>query len=55
MLQHMHYFHTQAAPFSCLEHIINLMTQALLEQHSKSKYYDPALPDADLHVEHSVK
>ena len=29
--------------------------QALLKRHSKSKYYDPALPEAELHIDHSVK
>ncbi|OJT14236.1 hypothetical protein TRAPUB_9209 [Trametes pubescens] len=33
---------------SCLAHIINLATQALLDNYSKSWHYDPALPDADL-------
>jgi len=34
----------------CLAHIINLVTQALISTHSKSKHYDPAEPDADLTV-----
>ncbi|OJT08055.1 Zinc finger BED domain-containing protein RICESLEEPER 2 [Trametes pubescens] len=32
----------------CLAHIINLATQAFLDNYSKSRHYDPALPDADL-------
>ena len=30
---------------SCLAHIINLATQALLAAHSKSKHYDPTSPE----------
>ena len=32
----------------CLEHIINLATQALIKAYSKSQYYNPARPDDDL-------
>nr|VWO99711.1 Uncharacterized protein [Ganoderma boninense] len=39
----------------CLEHIINLATQALLAQHTKSKYYDPASLEDDLHIQHSAQ
>jgi hypothetical protein len=30
---------------SCLAHVINLATQALIKGHSKAKYYSPANPD----------
>ena len=30
---------------SCLAHVINLATQALIKGHSKAKYYNPATPD----------
>lgn len=32
---------------SCLAHIINLATQALIATHSKSNHYDPQKPDED--------
>ncbi|KAF8234577.1 hypothetical protein L208DRAFT_1218009, partial [Tricholoma matsutake] len=32
----------------CLAHIINLVMQALITTHSKSKHYNPANPDTDL-------
>ena len=30
---------------SCLAHVINLATQALIKGHSKAKYYSPTKPD----------
>ena len=33
---------------SCLEHIINLATQAFIKTYSKSQYYNPACPDDEL-------
>ena len=30
---------------SCLAHIVNLATQAVLRTHSKSKHYDPKEPE----------
>ena len=30
---------------SCLAHVINLATQALIKGHSNAKYYNPATPD----------
>lgn len=30
---------------SCLAHVINLATQALIASYSKSKYFDPANPE----------
>ena len=38
----------------CLEHIINLATQALLDAYTKSKHDDPAQPEDDLHVTHGT-
>ena len=38
--------------FSCLAHIVNLATQALLAAHSKSKAYDPKEPNHDLVAKH---
>ena len=38
--------------WSCLAHIINLVTQALLHAHSNSKEYNPQNPDVDLIAEH---
>ena len=32
---------------SCLAHIINLATQALISTRSKAKYYEPNKPDDD--------
>ena len=41
-----HSFHiTNVQHHSCLAHIINLATQALLAAHSKSKHYDPTSPE----------
>lgn len=34
--------------YSCLAHIINLATQAMISTHSKAKYYNPAMPDEHL-------
>jgi predicted RNA-binding protein with PUA-like domain len=31
---------------SCLAHVINLATQALISTQSKSPYFDPKMPDA---------
>ena len=39
---------------SCIAHIVNLATQALITAHTKSKHYDPAKPDDDLVVERGV-
>ena len=36
--------------YSCLKHIINLATQAVLRTYRQSKYFDPKAPDADLHM-----
>ena len=36
---------------SCLAHIINLATQALIGTYSKSPYFDPKHPDAHLPME----
>lgn len=33
---------------SCLAHVINLATQAVINTYSKSKHYDPANPDAHI-------
>lgn len=33
---------------SCIAHIVNLATQALINAHTKSKHYDPSKPDEDL-------
>ena len=33
---------------SCIAHIINLTTQALLSTHNNSKHFDIATPDMDL-------
>jgi hypothetical protein len=33
---------------SCVAHIVNLATQALITAHTKSKHYDPSKPDQDL-------
>ena len=34
--------------YSCLAHVINLATQAVIETYSKSLHYDPKTPDADI-------
>jgi len=42
------FFDAEHFDFRCLAHIINLVTQALITTHSKSKHYNPAEPNADL-------
>ena len=32
--------------YSCLAHVINLATQALISTYSKAPYYDPEKPEA---------
>ena len=39
---------------SCIAHIVNLATQALITAHTKSKHYDPAKPDDDLVVDRGI-
>ena len=34
--------------YSCLGHVINLSSQALIKMYSQSPHYDPALPDNDI-------
>jgi hypothetical protein len=34
--------------YSCLAHVINLATQALISTYSKAPHYDPKNPDAHI-------
>lgn len=34
--------------FSCLAHVINLATQALIKTYSKSPHFNPKMPEAHL-------
>lgn len=44
------YFELFTSPCSCLAHVINLATQALIATYSKSPHFDPKDPEAHIPV-----
>lgn len=39
-----------SSPSSCLAHVINLATQALISAYSKTPHFDPTTPDDHLNI-----